>query len=36
MTKTAIIAAFLALGCVTTNAQEKLFNRPNGFCTEGV
>ncbi|MBP5501509.1 MAG: esterase, partial [Bacteroidales bacterium] len=29
MTKTAILAALLALGCATTNAQEKLFNRPN-------
>ncbi|MBR6278139.1 MAG: esterase, partial [Bacteroidales bacterium] len=29
MTKKAIIAAILALGCVTANAQEKLFNRPN-------
>nr|MCR4561310.1 esterase [Bacteroidales bacterium] len=29
MTKTAIFAALFTLGCVTSNAQEKLFNRPN-------
>ncbi|MBR4324908.1 MAG: hypothetical protein IKP73_05220, partial [Bacteroidales bacterium] len=27
MTKTAIFAALLALGCATANAQEKLFNQ---------
>ena len=29
MKRNLIIAALLALGCTTANAQEKLFNRPN-------